>query len=354
MDTNAIIPAENKENDIEENSVIVVKQKKKRKKYFFFKKLICFTIIIGLSYFAFINYKDIKDFILDKFTIEQSNINQTNENSSEDNNLSVDNSDNLNTPNENINIPSDAYKIFEKTMLYTEVTNETELEINLDCSNENYALANDIYKQYGNEAPCVLIIHSSCLESYSNGNYYKNSDSFYANQDNVSLVGKIICDTLNDNNINAIHIDDIFANGSIYSSTKEYKKTLEAALKKYPSISYVLDVSRNVIVNDDLTMNKMICNINNNNLAQIKLTIGSSTNENNSFWHKNISFANKLALENSDLIYDVTLSCFELSQDIKPIAMRIDVGAYSNSINEALLAGHEFALRLSEMLYQSR
>ena len=349
MDKKEIIPIEIDKNDIEENSVLVVKRKKKRHRGNFFKKLLCLAFAIGLCYFIYTNFSDIKIFLQDKFTNEQNIENPPNSDLGGNNNMSNDN-DTLQKPDDTLEIPANAYKIYEQTGNFSEISNETGIEIDFSNIDSNFSLIKDIYKQYGKEAPCVLIIHSACQEGYSNGIYYEMNDSFYSNQNNVASVGKAICDTLNSNNINAIHIDDIFANGSIIGSKKEYENALSEALKRYPSIAYVLDVSRNTIINDDLSMNKMIFSSDNKKVAQIKLTVGSSGDKNKDFWYKNLDFANKLALENSDLIYDVTLSSFELSQNISPIAMRVDIGAFSNSIDEAILSGYEFAMRLSKTL----
>lgn len=344
MNNSELIPLEN-ENDIDENSVLVVRRKKNNKKYFF-KRLFSLILVVYLCYFVYKNFSDIKN-LTNKIIDKISSVQNDSDSPSSDTN---DTQDNTCSPNESIKIPSGANKIYEQTGKFTKITNEAKLDLDLDFSITDYSLVNEIYEQYGSEAPCVLIIHSSCLENYSNGSYYQTDDSFYSSKENVALVGKIICDTLNDNNINAIHIDEIFANGSINSSKKEYEKLLNDTLKKYPSISYVLDVSRDIIINDDLSMNKMVYKLNGENVAQIKLTIGASEK---SFWHKNLIFANKIASENSDLIYDVTLSSFELSQNIKPISIRVEIGSYSNDIWEALLSGKQFALALSKILYQS-
>ena len=351
MDKNEIIPLNN--DRIADNTI---KMTKKRKKCSILKRLLCLILIMGMCYFTYNNFSEIKvivDNILNSFSSTNDNNNPPVSDIGTSDNLT---SDNIieDVPNDTIQIPNGSFSIIECTGKFTEIKNDAEINLDLDFSSTSYYLANDIYKKYGSEAPLVLIIHSSCLESYSNGIYYRTDDSFYSSKDNVADVGKLICDTLNNNNINAIHIDDIFANGIIFNSRAEFEKALENALKIYPSISYVLDISRDTLINDDLSMNKMITESKENDMAQIKITVGSSLDESKAFWHKNLAFANMLATENSDLIYDVTLCSFELSQDISPISMRIDVGAYSNTINEALLAGKELAIRLSDLLHEDR
>ncbi len=354
MDRNEIITVDDKK-DFEESSVLVVRRKTRRKKRMLLRKMVFFALVVGLCYFGYKNYNKIYAFVKESLSSFDSSENknpsdQTTDEYNED--TSNKENDDEKIPDFQIRIPEGAYQIKTNFEIYNEIHNESNINLDFEL-NDNFINVRDIYKTYGNESPCVLIIHSSCLMSYSNGEYYSPDDAFYSHKNNVSDIGRIICDTLNDKNINAIHIDDIFANGAIYSSRTEYENALRKALEAYPSISYVLDVSRDVIINNDLTMNKMICHVNEENVAQIKLTVGSSTDENEDFYLKNLSFANKLAKDNPDLIYGVTLSQFELSQNIAPYALKVEVGAYSNSFVEAKLAAKELANRLCVLLGES-
>ena len=358
MDNKDIIQYVN--DDIEENSVMVVKGKRRKKKGSLFKRLFCIALIAVACYYTYQNFGEIRS-LANKLIVQYRNgqanksqpVDSNTDTDTDTNSGSYDDSNITDLPENDIQIPTDALNIFESTGKFVEIYNEAEIEIDYSKLPEDFITVEDIYKKYGNEAPVVLIIHSSCKESYSNGTYYYTNDSFYSNENNVSTVGKVICDTLNESNINAIHIDDIFANGGIYNSRAEYESCLSEALKRYPSISYVFDISRDVLINDDLTMNKMIASINGSCVAQIKIAVGSSTDKSKAFWHKNLAFAKMLATENSDLIYNVTLAGFELSQNIAPVSIKIDVGSYSNTINDAILAGKELAKSICNMLHKS-
>lgn len=354
MDNKDIIPLYRE--DIDENSILVMRRRKRKKKRSFFKMLLCLMLIIGACSVMYKNFDKIENLarsFLSKIQNEQKSEFPPSFSTDSDGELTDDNII-ADAPSDTVNIPKDAIAIIENSGKFTEVCNETELTLDLDYQKYEYTLATDVYKQYGNEAPLVLIIHSACMESYSNGVFYHTEDSFYRAESNVATVGKVICEALNKRNIKAIHIDDIFSNGSIYKSRAEFEKALDEALRMYPSISYVFDISRDILINDDLTMDKMITSINGSKMAQIKITVGSSSDESSTFWHKNLAFAQVLANECSDLIYNVTLCDFELSQNIKPISMRLDIGAYSNSIDDAILAGEELADNICNLLHQSR
>ena len=354
MDGKELIPVSDVEN-IEEGSVRVVRRKKRRRKGNG-RKLLAFVLVTVCIAYACMNFNELSAFALsikEKLnTLEDKNPpdfssggdSSFNQNENKDESSSENENEDV---NEEAFVPENAYKILESFEAFVDVNNEA--GVNLDFEAVDLVKANDIYAEYGNEAPCVLIIHRNCLEGYSNGVYYSPSDGFYGYNDNVSDVGKVICNSLNDGGIKSIHIDTVFANGSIFSSKKEYEKALDEALKKYPSISYVIEISRDVSVNKDMTMNK---NVFNEDYAQIKLTVGSSEDESNNFWNKNLSFAKALAEQSENLICGITLSSFELSQNIEPVCIRVDVGSYGNTIDEAILSGKELALIMCGVLNQ--
>ncbi|MBQ4510844.1 MAG: stage II sporulation protein P, partial [Clostridia bacterium] len=263
MSNNDLIPIENNR-----------PYKKKTKKHILLK-LICYALILLLGYYAYLNLDNIKAYF-DEHKMPSQN-EQSNDkepaNTEKPQGGSTENNDNK--VENTVNIPKDAYIINSVTGLFSEINNESSIEIEADLSNETIPKIGDTYEKYGKDAPHILIIHSNCNEAYSNGRYYFTSDSFYSSKSNVGDVGKIICDTLNENHINAIHIDDIFGSGGIFHSRKELESAINEALKKYPSIKIVLDVSRGININDDLSMDKMVAEANEKNAAQISITVGS-------------------------------------------------------------------------------
>ena len=328
---------------IEEKSLVRYKKKSKIKRFFI--RLLTFCITIVCFSLIVMNFDLIADFVKvirsrgsdDNVSISSNTV-STSTNSS--------NSSQVNTDINNDKIPSDAYEIIEKTYNFSEINNETEIII--EPTEFNFKSVEEIYQEYGTEAPVVLIIHSACLEAYSNGTYYSLDSSFYSGTKNVREIGDFISKQLNSLKINSIHIDNVFANGAIISSKAEYEKTIEMALNLYPSIEYVFDISRDTIINDDLTMIKPVTFKSGVKMAQMKISVGSS--KENELWKDNLCFATLLASQNSDLVSDVVLTNFPLSQDIEPISLKIDIGAFSNSFEEAMYLANEFCVLLSELI----
>jgi len=113
-------------------------------------------------------------------------------------------------------------------------------------------------------------------------------------------------------------------------------------------MQYIFDISRDVLINDDLSMTKPVCERNGNKMAQLKITVGTS--EGNDAWKSNLSFATMLASKNSSLVSSVVLSSFSLSQHLCPVSLKIDVGAFSNSFDEAALLANELSICLADLI----
>lgn len=309
--------------------------KKKRKKHMLFKAILAIIfIIIALSiYFNF-----------DEFFSHNNDANSLDTSTNDLHSTSESNTQQPQPPIQNI--PSNSFEIIEESFIFSSITNQTEHE--LEVVEYSPKKASEIYEKFGKEAPVVLIIHSACLESYSNGRFYTQNDDFYSYKNNVRDIGKTLATRLTSLGINTIHIENTFANGGIYSSKEEFEAVLKETLKKYPSIEYVFDISRDMLINDDLTMTKPVCSINGAKAAQMKIWVGSSVK--NELWKNNLSLATMLASKNPDIISEVILSSFSFSYYLCPQLLKIDIGAYSNSFDEANILANELASRLTNLI----
>ena len=304
------------------------------------KGIVILLLAVG-SVFLALNFKAL--------TSEFPNIDTDSQNTSS--NLPIDtdlNTDSSTQDTPNDTIPNGMLPIIEKNFTFEEIRNET--DITIEAMDFAPIKASQIYKSYGNEAPVVLIVHKSSQEAYSNGIYYSMSDTFHSSSYNVGDIGKIICDTLNSSGVNAIHLNEIYANGGRFSSTAEYEEAIKEALAAYPSIEYVFSISRDNLINEDFSMTKPIVSLNGASLAQMKITVGACDDKEQ--LEKNLSLAVMLATSKANLAYDVVLSQFNLSQKLSPCALDIDIGAFSNSFEEAsslaIAFAYEFSLLISE------
>ena len=388
------------DNEIDTNGVLVEINRKRQieKAKRIFKRMIVLMLILGLVIGAIKLIPEIKglinggpDFEGDSpllGTESDSNSDSTTEtdkdaNKNDENNQNSENSDTLpdkstESENENSGTSSETdtnleengdkntdtsvgiddskentHKIIETGKTKYQATNESGCEFDFSTKFQKVK-PTEISKKYGNDAPLVLITHSHGNESYSNGKEYSESGSFYSDSSNINSLGKIICDRLNAYGIPTIQLSELYASGSIYGSQKEYEKSLTETLKKYPSISYVFNISRGVKINDDLSMSKSYIEKNGQKLAQITLISGTSWDSASKNQTKNVrfafDFANFLNSENDGFLKKNVISRFALSQDFSPLSVNVEIGEYANSYEEAKLSAELFATMIFKYL----
>ena len=315
-------------------------------------KALLVLVIIAISVLLFNKYKSP---ILNFFGI--SDITEESSSADEISGSDEESASSLAQTNTQTQLPgSGGYPIYAINGNGTGIFNETSKDY--DISTEGFKLVTpaNIYAQYGSSAPVVLIIHSMASEAYSNGKYYSESDSFYKEVENVASVGASIVKVLDEYNINAIHITKSFSS-SVNSSRAEYERELTKILSEYPSIKYVIDVSRDMEINKDMSMPKNIFESSIGTCAQIKLVCGSDFLEENEYVNDNISFMSSLQesveTRNPELIRSGSISPFPLSGNLAKNSIRVYIGSFANSYSEANNAAILFAECLAKFLNNS-
>ncbi len=248
---------------------------------------------------------------------------------------------------------SSDYKILDVGATKYTAINESGCEFDFSVKFSKVTLS-EIRKKYGADSPIVLITHSQRNEAYSNGKSYSTDGPFYSESNNVAELGKIICQRLNAYGIPAIQLNELYASGTIHSSKKEYEKSLQETLARYPSISYVFNISRGISINDDLSMNKSYTTQGNEKVAQISITSGTSWDTASKNQIENVRFAfdftKFVTRENTNFIKKNTISRYALSQNNEPLCANIDIGEFSNSFEEAKRSAEFFATLLYKYL----
>ena len=255
-------------------------------------------------------------------------------------------------PEQSIKIPEGNYQILDTGPQKYTLTNESGCDIKPE--DVTITTISETSKLYGSTAPLVLVTALHIRESYSNGKYYSPNDDFYCDENNVGELCEIIANKLCTLGINAISITELYASGSLFGSRTEYEKSLEGTLKKYPSISYVFDISRGTNIKDDLTMDKNTFNINGESAAQITLISGTGSNTLSENQRKNVHFALDFSEFSFDaapyLVLENKISRFPISQNISPFVCEIQIGTYANSFDEAKTGALSFASLFSSYL----
>jgi stage II sporulation protein P len=214
-----------------------------------------------------------------------------------------------------------------------------------------------IFKSKG---PQVLIVHTHTTESYSttdNGTFDPNISTRNIDKTkSVCKVGDEVAKQLEANGIGVI-------NDTTYNDypefTDAYTRSLAVTqknMKMYPSIQVVLDIHRDSIEYSDGTRVKPTAVINGKKVAQ--LMIVAPCNESTSLpipdWQINYRFGLRIqqVLEKDypGLARPLNLCPRRYNMQASHGALLIEIGTESNTLDEAVYAGHLFGDALSKTL----
>lgn len=255
-------------------------------------------------------------------------------------------------------IPSDAYKI-EASVSQYKITNES--KINLEITEPTLISPSEIRLKYGSEAPLVLITHFSPRESYSNGKYYKQTDDFYSEENNVGALAEAMTENLNALGIKTLYLNEEYAKGSIFGTLEEYKSSLKSVLEQYPSISYVFCLSRGIYIGDGMVQKREAVSSGEEKCAQIRIISGTNGDKLSQTQAKNVNFAldfAKFANEKiENFVAESKLAQFPLGQSVQrdnggaaPLSLEIELGTYANTFKDASSSAMELSRLISQYL----
>ena len=349
-------------NEIEPCVKAVPRKRRRKRSTSFFKAVFYVFVCLALTLLIYVNYDRLRTFT-DNLLFGAQNTDTGLQNSDTDIPPAADTgsetkkdddiSSDTQTDNDTEDEKDGFYAIIPTDMSGGVLDNQTSLKFSTSKLTFAKKKISEIYTEYGKSAPIVLIIHSCADECYSDGKQYSENSAFYSDTKNVSDIGETISSVLVRQGINCIHIKDNFGD-SLRSSKEKYEKALSDTLKKYPSISYVIDVSRDVTIDGDMSMKKPVVSIGDTSYAQFKITVGSNEISENPYWSENLAFAlflsEYISKEAKNLMRPCVLSRFALSQQYAPLSIRIDVGSYSNTYEEASSSAELFAYILSSYI----
>ena len=348
MEENLPVPIINDITFKENEQFYIQKRRRKRKKAGRakrLKKLLLLLAFAALIYGAIKNYNTIYSYIASIIPSTQPST-SINTDASRDDINSSDKDELSNT------VPS--YEFIDTSPAEFQIFNETKQNLLFEEGSINLPVVNEIYDTYSQDAPVVLIVHFSPLESYSNNNGYSTSNSFYSESENVAKIGKFISDKLNENGINTLHIDSYGEFSSLYEGKEAFKKKITDTLNENPSISYIIDISRGLSINSDLSMDNEAIFVDGVKYPTIQLWCNASNTELSTEQKQGIYFAQRLAEHiNSNtplLVSRLTATKYDLSLSFPCTAIRADIGTYACSFEDALLCAELFANHLTVFL----
>lgn len=208
------------------------------------------------------------------------------------------------------------------------------------------------------EKPLVLIIHTHGTEGYASEHstaYEKNNMPRSSDiTQNVVAVGKVLCETLNENGVPAIHCEIMHDKESYTNSYNYAKKTILEYTKKYPSIKYIYDIHRDAILTDT-SMVKAITYDGDTPLAQVMFVVG--TNEKGADhpnWMSHLSAAvNIQYILNSkvkNFARPISLRSASFNEQYTEGSLLIEIGTCANTLEEAKRSAVVLGKELSNVI----
>ena len=297
-----------------EGECVRLREKPRKKRHLLFK--LAFLFLFSVSIFHCIRYFDkISEFFL---SFKPSSGSVTEESST----IDVENNEDA----------SDKKSSITNAVRKSEFINDGKIDFSKIADTFSPKSLNSIYEQYGNDAPIVLIIHSMPNEAYSDGITYNFGDPLYSTENNVALLGDRLAELLNQHGINTLHINAFPSSDLIYGSKSKIRELISETVSRNPSIEYVIDISRGVYVNEDFTLSKYTFEKDDITYAGIDIILGfGDTLEKAEEGSYILASLLSSKIESSSL----TVSDLEITSCLTPYSLKIDIGSYGNSYEEA-------------------
>lgn len=234
------------------------------------------------------------------------------------------------------------YSVWNKAYVY----NTTDYTLDL-----NALMSGEIKAKLSGTPPQVLIIHTHGTEAYTmpKGQEYTASGDYRTTDTNFNVVrvGDEIADTLENAGISVLHDRTLYDYPKYEDSYARALISIQAYLKKYPSITFILDVHRDAVTDADGTQYKVISPVEGKNAAQISIVMGSNGGGmEHPLWQENLKLAVKLqdnlCQTYPSLMRPMYLRNSRYNQHATTGSMLVEFGAAGNSLDEALYSARLF------------
>jgi len=201
----------------------------------------------------------------------------------------------------------------------------------------------DVGYRGDSDAPLVLILHTHTSESYlpPATSYVQGTvgDLIYSEDvtKNLLSVGARLCEVLNENGISALHCSMVHDADGRRGSYARSAETIQRYLSEYPSIEYVIDLHRDLVIAPNGDIVRSEGKHGEESVAQVAAIVGSD--EGNDFWQSNLALALQLQKQlNADgnrIARPTVLQSGTLNQELAKFSLHLEIGTAANSPKEA-------------------
>lgn len=214
--------------------------------------------------------------------------------------------------------------------------------------------ADELYAEYGSDAPLVLLLHTHATEGYSDssGSGYRTEDTSRS----VVAIGNVIAEKLENAGINTVHCETLFDAEDFTMAYYNASLEIKRIISQYPSVSYIIDIHRDSIETADGEYYAPTALIEGVNAAQLMFVIGTDHGgSGHSTWENNLSLAARLQASISEdyptLMRNINLRSASFNEQYTSGSLLLEVGSCASDFDEAALGAEIFADHLiSEIL----
>lgn len=210
--------------------------------------------------------------------------------------------------------------------------------------------------------PQVLIYHTHATESYEQSDlgYYEKGSSARTTDErhNMIRVGDEIAAQLKAANIGVIHDRNLYDHPSYNGAYNRSAESVKMYLKKYPSISVVLDIHRDAIEQSGGVRVKPTAVIDGKKAAQVMIIAGVDDGTMNyKNWRENMKFASALQTKMEQKYKGLTraamVSYRRYNMYLSNNNLLIEVGGHANTLDEAVYSGELIGKSLVSVLKET-
>ena len=209
--------------------------------------------------------------------------------------------------------------------------------------------------------PQILIVHTHTTEAYNDGELDWYGAEELRSEDsskNMVRMGEILEKALTDRGYSVLHCQKIH-DTDFNASYTESNKTVREYLEKYPSISIVIDLHRDTLIDDQGTKYRPVVTLDGEETAQIMLLMGVG---NDTYphpnWQENLSLAARIQKEATEsypgLMRPILVRPSRYNQHLCNGAILVELGACGNTPREAENAAKRFGEVCAAALDQLR
>jgi len=352
MDDNTLIPVQNDSFDEQIYGVKIEHRKRRSKRKKRGKKLLILALLVCALVVIFNNFTSISNFF--KSLVSQPGTTLTSTESI-NNDINSDVATSEGKENSEIIDNSDTIYHFIDTTP-DKFTTVYEFDGKIDFKNFDFSLRkkSDLYDIFGENAPIVLIVNFAPLECYSGGEGYSYSSDFSSDSHNVSEIATQICSYLNEEGINTVYLECDSTKETLYENQKQYEKDIKNYLDSNPSIAYIFDISRTLKFNRDMSIDNETVQINGETMPTINFVCGTNngnlTKEQEKAAYCSNEFSSYFNSTHPLFVSKQTFSRFELNQRFSVPCIRVNIGSYANTFDDALKTARLFSTLLSDFL----